>query len=163
MPAKRPPPPDVSPDPQSLSELVELAIVRHGGASYRELERISKTRYEHGIGSPALSRMRRGHYGSTPDKLTVEILAWLAGVPFEVAHRAFGLGTPSEPFAQQLPRNVDLLTAEERRALIGLINVMIAGRRHGDVVDEPPAPADPTPNAVHFHEPADRVVRRRRN
>lgn len=124
-------------EPSTYQDLIDRARQRHPGASTRELARKAREAGFAIVGT-TISQMQRGIYSSQPQPSTLEALAWLAGVPYKKVHRIAGLGEVRPPFAEQLPANVDLLSAREREALVGLMRVMLADRKPGDVAHEHP-------------------------
>lgn len=154
--------PEDAPDPTSLREVIDRAVVRHGGASTRELSRIARAD-GHTIAPTTISELQRGTYHSRPKRGTLQALAHLAGLPYRVVREAAGMGPVLPSFAEEVGRieGVDRLTGPERAALKGLIRVMAAGRGgEADVVDEP-VPTPP-PTAVPFRDLNGPVERRRR-
>lgn len=148
----------MSEPPHALRDLVLLAQQRHADirgrpASLRALERAAREAgYE--VGNSTLSRISTGTYPSDLGEDLLRALSHLSGVPYREVHRIAGRGNVRPPFADQLPRNVDLLTPREREVLVRLMSVMLAGRRPGDVADDERAlPSKPTPGAAHFHDP----------
>lgn len=112
------------PPPATLRDLVDMAQRRHGTTSTPRLAEIARARGFKMVHT-TLSRIRKGTYGYTTSKDTIRALAFLAGVRYSVAAKAAGLGTLSAPFADQLPRDVDLLTPKQRTAVLGIVRALI--------------------------------------
>ena len=115
----------------SLRDLVELALVRNQVRFLSDLERIA-ARAGYKIVATTLSEMRRGSYRSQPTRQTLEALAYLAGVTYEVARdvagRATGVAPGAPSFVKEVPPKADILSPAEREALLHLIRVMINNR-----------------------------------
>jgi len=121
--------------PQSLNELIDLAVERHDGASGRELEDIAR-RGGHKIVHTTINQIRNGTYKSNPSLRTLRALAWLAGVPERVALEAAGRKPKGRPFADDLPPGVDELGLDERRVAIALLRTLVAQQQRIDQLEE---------------------------
>lgn len=121
---------------------------------YRAVE--NAVRYEEEVRPRGLSLNRTtisqildGTYKKAPKDGTVRAIGWLADVSDEVAFTAAGHQPQRVPFAMELPRGIDDLTAPERRAALDVLRVLVAQRqeinRHeqsesGNNHDSPAAP-----------------------
>jgi hypothetical protein len=103
--------------PTSMRELIDIARDRHhGGVSL--LAKIA-TAAGHGISHAALSRFYNGKYrteGLTRE--SIETLAYLADVPYEVARDAAHSKPKLGPFT--IPAAFDALSAPERQVLLDM-------------------------------------------
>jgi len=114
---------------QSLRDLLIEAQDRHknaGGkpASARYLAGLAKDA-KHSIVGTTISGILNGTYKSQPSPETIKAIAFLAGVTEAAATTAAGVPIPGPPFADELPPGVDYLSAEKRKAVIGLLRVLI--------------------------------------
>ena len=110
-------------EPQSLRDLIDLAVTRHQ-TSVRQLGTIAKS-HGHKVVYTTLGNIRNGTYKSTPSDETIRAIAWLAGVNDEVAFMAAGQPVPGPPFAEELPPGVDNLPAKARKAAIDMLRVLV--------------------------------------
>lgn len=109
--------------PQSLSELVELAI-RHRDTSGLGLSQLAAKNGHH-LTATTINQIRQGLYKSKPREATIRAIAWLAGVRDEVAFTAAGQPVPGPPFAEELPPGVDNLPPKARKAVIEMLRVLV--------------------------------------
>lgn len=109
--------------PQSLSELVELAI-RHRDTSGLGLSQLAAKNGHH-LTATTINQIRQGLYKSKPREATIRAIAWLAGVSDEVAFTAAGQPVPGPPFAEELPPGVDNLPPKARKAVIEMLRVLV--------------------------------------
>lgn len=125
--------------PQSLAELVDAALAYRQVQSVRRLAQLAQA-HDLKLTYTTLHQMRSGKYKSTPRADTLKGLAWLAGVPTEVAFTAAGLPVPGPPIADELPDGADHLSAKSKRALIEMARVLVdlEGVRHGTHTDTTP-------------------------
>jgi hypothetical protein len=73
-----------------------------------------------------LSQIRRSAYPvNRADRDLIQALACIAGVPYEVARDAAGLGFELPPFADELPADADHLTREQRDAVLSVIRAFL--------------------------------------
>lgn len=114
-------------EPRTLQELVDLAMSRHKATRGAELARLAQDN-GHRIVATTINAIRRGTYRSTPERPTLEAIAFLAGVPIRVAYHAAQLKAPGRPFAEELPADVDLLDEDERDVIKRFITLCL--RRH---------------------------------
>ncbi|WP_163275365.1 hypothetical protein [Cellulomonas iranensis] len=110
-------------EPLTLRGLVAKSLAERD-ASGRELARLAESR-GFKITFTTLNAIAAGTYKSRPSDETVRAIAWLAGVSNEVAFRAAGLRVPGPPFADELPPGVDNLSPEARKAVIGILRVLV--------------------------------------
>lgn len=117
--------------PHTLAELIDLALTYRGVRWKRDLERVAVAGgYQ--IVHTTLASIHRGTYRHRPTTQTLEALAFLAGVSYDVAHRAAGLGTPPPRFAEELPEDVDLLSLRDREATIVQLRAHVHSQRRID-------------------------------
>ncbi|ALV45805.1 hypothetical protein MB46_10265 [Arthrobacter alpinus] len=146
--------------PQSLRELVDLAIAKHQ-TSVRQLGFKAQ---EHGfkMHGTTLNHLRNGTYKSVPSGDTIRAIAWLAGVSDEVAFMAAGQPVPGPPFAEELPPGVDNLPAKARKAAIDMLRVLVDMNKEvvGNGGDHPThmnqageSPASPKAKKVPYVDP----------
>lgn len=122
-------------EPNTLNELLDLAVQKQGTDSGRELARRAQSqKFE--IVHTTINGIRKGSYRSAPSDDTIRALGWLAGVGDEAAFTAAGRRLPGPPFADELPPGVDDLSPKEREAVIGLLRVLIAQRQEIQGYDE---------------------------
>lgn len=72
-----------------------------------------------------LAAIAAGTYAHKPQKPTLRAIAFLAGVSYETAREAAGLGKAHKPFAEELPPESDQLWPENRRAIKVLIRAIL--------------------------------------
>lgn len=110
-------------EPQSMQELVDLAMTRHQ-TSVRQMSILAK---ENGyqVTYTTLNQILSGTYKSVPKAVTLRAIAWLGGVKEEVAFMAAGQPVPGPPFAEELPPGVDNLPAKARKAAIDMLRVLV--------------------------------------
>lgn len=110
-------------NPQSISEVVELAAQRHD-ASGRQLAQIAQS---HGfqITAATVNKLRARTNKSSPTPDTIRVIAWLAGVSEEVAFTAAGQTVPGPPLGEELPPGADNLPPKARKAVIEYMRVLI--------------------------------------
>ncbi|HZZ45640.1 MAG TPA: hypothetical protein VFE65_02005 [Pseudonocardia sp.] len=73
-----------------------------------------------------LSQIRRSVYPvKRADRDLIQALACIAGVRYEVARDAAGLGFELPPFADELPAEADHLTREQRDAVLSIIRAFL--------------------------------------
>lgn len=113
---------------RTLQDLAQLATDRHDGKRGRALGR-EAAKHELTLSYTTFDNILAGKYMSTPKRETVDALAYLAGVPKETAYRVAGLPLPMAPIADQLPPDVDILDADQRRALIEMARVLVKQNR----------------------------------
>jgi hypothetical protein len=111
---------------KTLQDLIDLAMTHREVQSSAALSRIGKAA-GYSITHTTIAGIRNGTYSWTPERATLEAIAYLAGVPFAVAYEAAGLGAPApgKPFAEQLPLDADKLNARQRDVVIEVIRALI--------------------------------------
>lgn len=128
----------------NLHDLVTMALDKRQ-TSVRQLAAQAQG---HGfaITGTTLGHIRARTYKSVPSDETVRALAWLAGVPKDVAFAAAGRRAPGPPLADELPPGVDNLSPKSRRAVIELLRVLVeAEERDGSGSAAPMKPAGGDP------------------
>lgn len=151
-------------EPLTLRGLVAKSLAERN-ASGRELARLAESR-GFKITFTTLNAIAAGTYKSRPSDETVRAIAWLAGVSNEVAFRAAGLRVPGPPFADELPPGVDNLSPEARKAVIGILRVLVQQEEViGDARDAAPTnpaagstPAGGAPDLQHAEHVADALT-----
>lgn len=109
--------------PQSLRDLVQLAVQRHQ-TSGRQLAMMAQ-REGFAITVTTINHLKAGTYKSVPAVETIRAIAWLAGVSDEVAFTAAGQPVPGPPLADELPPGTDNLSPKSRKAVIEMLRVLI--------------------------------------
>lgn len=109
--------------PESLKELVELAIQRHDASGLALSQMAQGAGYT--VTYTTINQIRQGTYKSIPREPTLRALAWLAGVDDSVAFTAAGQPAPGPPFAEELPPGVDNLSPKSRKIMIDLARVLV--------------------------------------
>lgn len=112
------------PAPTTLADLIDKAATKHDVRYVTDLARIAQ-RAGYEVVHTTLNQIRAGTYQHSPSRKTLEAVAYLAGVSYETAYEAAGLGKARKSFAAQLPPDVDRLSAKSRRVLLALIREMI--------------------------------------
>lgn len=109
---------------RSLQNLIDDALVERDTPSGRRLAEIAQ---DAGfvLTHTTVNAIRGGTYKSRPEPLTIRAIAWLAKVTDDEAFAAAGLRVPGPPFAEELPPGVDYLSPEKRRAVIGILRVLV--------------------------------------
>ena len=114
--------------PDTLAEVVDLAMHKHAVDSGRALARIA----EH-MGVPVsyttLNEIRAGRYRQHVNGETREALRVLSGVSRAVIDELAGQ-PPSRPF--QLPESADTLTGDQRDAILGVIRAFVRSNERAD-------------------------------
>jgi hypothetical protein len=108
----------------TLGELVEKAMTRHGAASGAALARVATANGLH-IVPTTINHIRAGTYRPKPKATTLKAIAFLAGVPVNVAYEAAGLPSRGKPFAEELPDDSDLMTPKQRDVVIRMIRALL--------------------------------------
>ena len=109
--------------PASMRELIDAARDHHQGVGVLALARISKAagRPVKSISHGALSRFYSGKYKPEGlERATIETLAYLANVSYEVARNAVYAPVSLPSFTDQIPTAFDALTPPERQVLLDM-------------------------------------------
>lgn len=115
--------------PLDLRGLVDLAIAKHKTSSMRALEQLAKAA-GHSINRTTLGRIHDGVYTGTPRKPKIEALAWLAGVSYDTARAAAGVGMLGAiSFASTIPQEADLMTSRQRMAVNEIISRFVEAQK----------------------------------
>ena len=117
-------------EPTSLRQLVEQAA-KNRGLSGRKLSLLAQ---KHGfsLNYTTLNSIRSGTYKARPSEDTLRALAWLAGVPEEVAFTLAGRRAPGPPLAEELPPGSDYLSPKARKVVIDLLRVLVTAEQGDD-------------------------------
>lgn len=115
-------------DGLTLREIAQLASDRNGGVRGRALDRAAK-KAGLTLSYTTVDRILAGTYTSTPSRKTLEALAALANVPVDDVFRAAGVPVPLARFAEQLPPDADLLTGQQREAVLAVVRQFAAANR----------------------------------
>lgn len=108
--------------------MAQAASDNNGGAGGRQLGRIAE-KAGLTLSYTTVDKILAGTYTSRPGRKTLEALAQLAGLPLETVLKAAQMELPQARLADQLPPDVDTLTAEQRRIVIELARVFIKQNR----------------------------------
>lgn len=109
---------------QTLREFIDLAKQKQDVTSANALARRARDA-GYAVSHTTFSSITAGTYPSRPSKATLEAIAGLAGVSYAEVHRAAGMGEVGPPFADQLPRDVDKLTASQRNVVLMMIRALL--------------------------------------
>lgn len=109
---------------QTLREFIDKAKTKQGVTSANALARRARDA-GYAVSHTTFSSITAGTYPSRPSKATLEAIAGLAGVSYAEVYRAAGLGETGPPFTDQLPRNVDNLTASQRNVVLMMIRALL--------------------------------------
>lgn len=123
--------------PLTLAAVVDLAFVRTGASSSRQLQDYAE-RNGFELTHSTINLIRKGTYPSRPKDKTLTALAFLAGMPVNPVRELAGLKPRVGPsFADQLPPDVDDLGPKPRAALIEMARTMLElQRRQADETHE---------------------------
>ncbi|UTN93557.1 immunity repressor [Gordonia phage Oregano] len=132
-------------------------------AAYRDIEELVKAEEASSprglsLNRQTVSEIVTRRYKKTPQEGTLRAIAWLAGVPDEVAFTAAGKRVPGPPFAAELPPGVDELEDDERKAAIAVLRALVAQRREiNRYVDSSTGTQEPrTPRKARKDQKTDR-------
>lgn len=114
--------------PTTLKDVAQAASDNNGGAGGRQLGRIAE-KAGLTIAYTTIDKILAGTYTSRPGKKTLEALAQLSGIPLAVVYEAAQMELPQARLADQLPPDVDSLTAEQRRIVIDLARLFVKQNR----------------------------------
>lgn len=113
-----------TPQNRNLRDLLEAAVVRHD-ASVRRLTRMAQDE-GYKVNHTTLGQLRSGSYKyDAPSEETIRAIAWLAGVPVEVAFTAAGQPVPGPPLGEELPPGSDFLSPKSRKAVLDMVRVLV--------------------------------------
>lgn len=107
-------------EPLTLRDIAQRASDRHNGARGRELDRIAK-RAGLTLSYTTVDKILNGTYLSRPKRDTLDALAILSGTARDEVYRAAGEPLPLTSFAEQLPADADLLSAEQRSLVLRIV------------------------------------------
>lgn len=117
-------------EPTSLRQLAEKAV------NDRKLSgrRLAFLAQDHGftMTPTTFNHLRAGTYKARPSEDTLRALAWLAGVPEEVAFTLAGRPAPGPPLADELPPGSDYLSPKARKVVIDLLRVLVTAEQGDD-------------------------------
>lgn len=108
---------------ESLSELLE-GFITSEGVSQREFERRA-SKLGHRISHTQVGAIRQGRHTGRYERQTLEAICAVTGYSRERVYAAARVRLPGRPFASELPPGVDYLGQDERRAIIGIIRVLL--------------------------------------
>lgn len=108
-----------SPNP-TLRDVALRASQRVGGLQGRALDREAKKRGLT-LSYTTIDRIIAGTYRSRPKGETLEALAQLSGYSLDVVRAAAGLPPQLRAFAEDLPPDADLLSADQRRVVLDVV------------------------------------------
>jgi len=112
----------------SLRDIAQAASQRHDGAHGRRLGRVAE-KAGLVLSYTTVDKILAGTYMSRPDTKTLDALSTLSGVPRVEVYRAAGEPLPLAPLAEVLPQDADLLTAHQRRVVLGVIREFAKAER----------------------------------
>lgn len=112
---------------ESLRDIAQIAYNRHGVAG-RGMERIAG---KEGLvmSRSTFDRILNGTYASRALPETLDALAFLADVPAERVYRAAKRKYAAAKFSEQLPPDIDLLTDDQRNAVITVARAFLNANR----------------------------------
>lgn len=108
---------------ETLRDLLNEVIERTG-VSARELDRMAQ-KAGHRLAYSNVSSILNGTHGARYQRKTLEAIAAVGNFPLDRVYRAAEAPIPGRPFADDLPEGVDYLDADSRRAIIGVIRVLL--------------------------------------
>lgn len=129
-------------EPENLRGVVNLAFDRHSARSGAALARIAQAA-GFDIVSTTINNIRAGTYPYRPNAATIRALAFLSGLPLNTVAKVAGVEMSGTPFAERLPRDVDLLSEQDKDALLRLLRSMIDTQRKLREAHDPPDADDP--------------------
>lgn len=104
----------------TLRDVALKASERVGGLQGRALGRAADAKGLR-LSYTTVDKIIAGTYTSRPTRPTLEALAALSGYSLEKVYEAAGEPMPLVPFAEQLPPDADLLSADQRRVVIDVM------------------------------------------
>ncbi|MCO1338059.1 hypothetical protein BJH93_03995 [Kocuria polaris] len=130
-----------TPRNRSLRNLLEDAVARHD-ASIRQLTRMAQGE-GYKVNHTTLGQLRSGSYKyGVPSEETIRAIAWLAGVPVEVAFTAAGQPVPGPPLGEELPPGSDYLSPKSRKLVVDMVRVLVDLEGHNRDASTKQAAAD---------------------
>lgn len=138
--------------PMTLKDVAQAASDNNGGAGGRQLGRIAE-KAGLTIAYTTIDKILAGTYTSRPGKKTLEALAQLSGLPLTVVYEAAQMELPQARLADQLPPDVDSLTAEQRRIVIDLARLFVKQNRQYQELESKTAQDDQDNYRLAAHEP----------
>lgn len=108
----------------TLRDLIDKAKAKHDTQSLRALARVGQAAGGE-LSHNTMASIYNGTYKARPGRRVLEEIAYLAGVSYETAHEAAGLGKPRRPFSRQLPERVDELTPRHREVALVVIRALL--------------------------------------
>lgn len=114
--------------PKTLRDIALIAKDKHDGASGYQMERIAEDG-GYRITFTTFNKIVAGTYVSRATRKTLEALAHLSGVPLERVYEVANQRHVADRFADQLPPDVDLLTEDQRNAVITVTRAFLKANR----------------------------------
>jgi len=115
-------------DELTLRDVALAACEKHEVAGGRALGRVAG-RLELRLSYTTVDRILAGTYLSRPKPDLLDNLAILSGISKERVYRAAGQPMAVASLAEQLPPDADLLTADQRRAVLSIVRSLAAANR----------------------------------
>ena len=110
---------------EELTEALKRAKARHGGASGRRLAEIASAN-GFDVDRTQVNHILAGRYRSRPTRRTIDAIAFLAGIEPSDLYGLVFMPAVGSSFAEELPDEVDTLTASQRKTVLSLIRTFIA-------------------------------------
>lgn len=143
--------------PKTLRDIALIAKDKHDGASGYEMQRIAE-RDGYRITFTTFNKIVAGTYVSRATRKTLEALAHLSGIPIDHVYEVAGQRHVTDRFADQLPPDVDLLTEDQRNAVITVTRAFLKANRELEGLRSEPEQQDPNAYSdrhLHAVEDAD--------
>lgn len=115
----------------TLTDLINRAMERHGVTSSRALEKIGKGAGLQ-ISHTTLSQIRKATYSPTPERITLEAIAHLAGVPYREVLKAASLSVVGRPFHEEFGPEYDVLPVDQREVVKTVARALLKANRQRD-------------------------------
>ena len=112
---------------ETLRDIAQIAYNLQGGGG-RRIGRIAESA-GYTLAYTTFDKILNGTYASRPQAKTLEALAFLADVPIERVYAAANVPYTSDKFADELPPDVDLLTTDQRHAVITVARAFLNANR----------------------------------
>lgn len=112
----------------TLREVVLAAFQLQGVSGGRALAKVAKEKGLQ-VSFKVVDQILAETYLSTPRREVIEAFVALSGLPRRQVFAAAGSPLPLGTFASQLPVEADLLTAGQRRHVLGIIRSLVAANR----------------------------------